>query len=157
MAAPRAEKAYEKYAWTIFFVFGLLWVVASRTQLSGMPPNPPSSEVTTGLTLDQLASRVPGIMNYIAGVDRQMGNFMLTMGVLMMGIAGVPYRKGEKWAWYIFWILPVLLVIQTVNSFLSTPGGGLGWQLDFGFIFVLLAGLFLPYRKFFPKEPVATQ
>ena len=151
MGGFRKEKAYEKYAWLIIFVFGLLWVVASPIQLSGAPPDPPSSEVTTGLKLDQLASKVPGIMNYIAGIDRQMGNFMLTMGVLIMGIAAVPYRKGEKWAWYISWILPVVLVIQLANSFLSTPGGGLGWQLDFSVIFVLLAGLFLPYRKFFPK------
>ena len=152
MSDSKAEKSYHKHAWIIIFVFGLLWVVASPNQLSGGPPNPPSSEVTTGLTLDQLASKVPGIMNYIAGIDRQMGNFMLTMGVLIMGIAAVPYRKGERWAWYISWILPVVLVIQLANSFLSTPGGGLGWQLDSSFIFVLLAALFLPYRKFFPKK-----
>ena len=104
------------------------------------------------MTLDQLISRVPGIMNYIAGIDRQMGNFMLAMGALIMGIATVPYRKGERWAWYISWILPVVLVVQLVNSFLSTPGGGFGWQFDFAFMFVLLAGLFLPYRKFFPNK-----
>ncbi len=77
---------------------------------------------------------------------------MLAMGVLIMGIAAVPFRKGEKWAWYIFGILPFILVIQLANSFFSTPGGGYLWQLDFVFLFVLLAGLFLPYRKFFPEE-----
>ena len=63
-----------------------------------------------------------------------------------MGIAAFPYRKGEKWAWYTCWIIPVLLIIQLVNS-----RGGHGWQEDFAGIFVALAGLFMPFRKFFPK------
>lgn len=77
---------------------------------------------------------------------------MLAMGVLIMGIAAVPFRRGEKWAWYIFWILPVLLVILLANSFISTPGGEFLWQLDLAFMFVILAGLFLPYRKLFPNK-----
>ena len=157
MSGSIAKKSYQKHAWIIIFTFGLLAAIASRGELLGTSPNPPSSEVTTGLTLDQIAARTPGILDYVGSIDRQLGNFMLATGVLVMGIAAFPYRRGEKWAWYTCWIIPILIIIQLVNSFLSTPGGGLGWQLDFGFIFVLLAGLFLPYRRFFPKEPVATQ
>jgi hypothetical protein len=144
------EPGYVKYAWIIFFVFGLLWVAAAPINLRGTPPNPPSPEGTTGLTLNQLDARIPGIHGYISSISRQLGNFMLAMGVLIMGIAAIPYRKGEKWAWYICWILPVSLVIQLANS-----RGGFGWQADFAFIFVLLAGLLMPYRKFFPKERIA--
>jgi len=148
----RAEKSYKKHAWIIFFIFGLLAAIASQGQLLGGSPDPPSAKVTTGLTLDQIAARIPGILDYIGSIDRQLGNFMLATGVMIMAIAAVPYRRGEKWAWYTCWIIPILVVIQLANSFLSTPGGGLGWQLDFAFIFVALAGLFLPYRKFFPKK-----
>jgi len=152
MASGRTEKAYEKYAWTVFFVLGFLAAFASIGQLLGMSPNPPSPEVTTGLTMDQIAARVPGILDYIASIDRQLGNFMLGFGVLTMGIAAVPFRRGEGWAWYVLWIWPVFLVIQTVNSFLSTPGGGLGWQLDFAFIFVLSAALLISLRRSFTKK-----
>ncbi len=140
-------KAYEKYAWIIIFIFGLLFVISSPIGLLGIPPNPPSPESTTGLTLDQMATRIPGILNYVSSIARQLGNFMLGIGVLLMGIAAVPFRRGEKWAWYLSWIIPVLLVIQLANS-----QGGYLWQLDFTFIFVVLAGLFLPYRKFFPQK-----
>jgi len=99
--------------------------------------------------LDEIASRVPGILVYIGGIARQLGNFMLATGVLLAGIAAVPYRRGEKWAWYISWIFPVVLIIQIANS-LST--GGYLVELDFAFLFVALAGLFMPYRKFFPKR-----
>ena len=150
------EKGYEKHAWIIIFVFGLLAAISSRGQLLGMSPNPPSAEVTTGLTLDQIAARTPGILDYVASIDRQLGNFMLATGVLVTAIAAVPYRRGDRWAWYTCWIIPILIVIQLANSFLSTPGGGLGWQLDLAFIFVILASLFLPYRKFFPKKQPVT-
>src|SRR5260221_10177407 len=142
------ERAYEKHAWIIIFVFGLLAVIAAPINLLGTPPNPPSPESTTGLTLDQMSTRIPGVRDYIGGISRQLGNFMLAMGVLIMGIAAVPYRKGEKWAWYISWIFPILLGIQLANSFAT---GGFLWQLDFAFLFVMLAGLFMPFRKFFPK------
>jgi hypothetical protein len=150
--SPPAEKGYQKYAWIILFIFGLLWIVAAPINLSGTPPNPPSPEGTTGLSLDQMEARIPGLLSYISSISRQMGNFMLALGVLIMSTAAVPYRKGEKWAWTICWILPVSLVIQLVNS-----RGSSGWQADFAFIFVLLAGLFMPIRKFFPKQQAAAQ
>jgi len=141
------EKGYAKYAWIIFFVFGLLSVITAPILLSGRPPNPPSPEGTTGLTLPEIGTRIPGILGYISSISRQLGNFMLAMGVLLMGIAAVPYRKGEKWAWYACWILPVLLVIQLANS-----RGGHLWQADLISLLIALAGLFMPYRKFFPKQ-----
>ena len=144
MATP-ASKWYVDYAWIVFFVFGLLWVIAAPINLLGKPPNPPSPDKMTGLTLDEMGARIPGLRGYISSISVQLGNFMLAMGVLIMGIAAEPYRMGEKWAWYVFWILPVSLVIQLVNS-----RGGLGWQADLAFIFVLLAGLLAPIRKFFP-------
>ena len=140
------EKRYEKYAWIIFFVFGLLSVITAPILFTGNPPNPPSPEGMTGLTLEEMNARIPGMRGFLGSISVQLGNFMLAMGVLLMGIAAVPYRKGERWAWYTCWIIPVLLVIQLVNS-----RGGHGWQEDFAFIFIALAGLFMPFRKFVPK------
>lgn len=145
--ASASEKWYVKYAWIIIFVFGLLTVIAAPINLLGKPPNPPSPEGMTGLSLDAIGVKVPGILGYISSISRQLGNFMLATGVLLMSIAAIPYRKGEKWAWYICWILPVLLVIQLVNS-----RGGFGWQADWVSLAIVLVSLFLPFRKFFPKK-----
>ena len=147
-SVSRKERAYEKYAWVIFFVFGFATFISAPIVLLGRPPDPPSAQSTTGLTLDEIAARTPGILGYIGGITTQLGNFMLATGVLTMGIALVPYRRGERWAWYVSWVLPVLLVVQLANS-LST--GARLWQVDFVGLLVILAGLFMPYRKFFPK------
>src|SRR4030095_8143696 len=103
-------------------------------------PNPPSPEGMTGLTLDEMDARIPGISGFLSSISVQLGNFMLATGVLLMGIAAFPYRKGEKWAWYTCWSIPILLVIQLVNS-----RGGLGWQADFVGLLVALAGFFLAF------------
>ena len=150
MSSTVVEKRYQKYAWIIFFVYGLLPVMTAPILLLGKPPDPPSPEGMTGLTLDQIGVQIPGMLNYISSISVQLGNFLLGLGVLIMAIAAAPYKKGEKWAWFAFWILPANLFIQLANS-----RGGFAWQLDVAFLVVILAGLFLPYRKFFPKQRIA--
>jgi len=44
--------------------------------------------------------------------------------------------------------MPVLLIIQLVNN-LAT--GGFLWQLDLAVLVLVLAGLLLPYRRFFRR------
>lgn len=149
-----AEKGYAKHAWVIFFVFGIGAAIGGIIIVAGVVQvDPPSAERTTGLTLDQLAARVPGIGAYVSGLARQLGNFMVAMGVMLAGIAAVPYRRGERWAWYVCWIMPVNLVLQLANG-LAT--GGFLWQLDAASLLVVLAALFLPYRRFFPGARVAS-
>lgn len=133
--------------WIVFFVLGILTVMAAPIQLTGRPPDPPSPEGTTGLTLDEIGQRVPGISAFIASESRQLGNFMLASGVLMALVAAFPFRRGERWAWFSMWTAPVLLLIQFLNS-----NFGAGWWADLGILPVTVAGLLLPYRKFFPKR-----
>ena len=142
----KAENGFERYAWIIFFGYGLLAVIGSPINLLGTPPNPPSPQGMTGLSLSEMAARVPGILDYINSISTQLGNFILGLGVLIMGVAYVPYRRREQWAWYIFWIVPINLIIQLINS-----RGGFLWQLDAAFLVITVAGLLLPYRTFFPK------
>ena len=141
------QRAYEKHAWLIFFVLGILTVIAAPIGLLGVPPNPPSPEATTGMMLAQMEAQIPGLHTFIGGISVQLGNFMLATGVLLTGIAAFPYRRGEKWAWAACWIMPVL-IIQLINN-LAT--GGFLWQLDLAVLVLVLAGLLLPSRRFFRR------
>lgn len=134
-------------AWTLFVILGVLAVIAAPIQFSGRPPDPPSPERMTGLSYDQIAERVPGMPDYIGSISRQLGNFMLISGILMATIAAIPFRRGERWAWYSMWTAPLLLAIQFINS-----NFGSGWWADLGLIPVTVAGLLLPYRRFFPTK-----
>jgi len=59
------------------------------------------------------------------------------------------YRKGERWAWYILWSVPVFF-LGFVAIAMSIGASGL---LPFLTLFVVLSllGLLLPFRRFFPK------
>ncbi len=136
-----------RYAWLLFFMLGVLSVIAAPIMLLGHPPDPPSPEGFTGLSSDEIAARIPGMPGYVSSISTQLGNFILTSGVLMAAMAAGPFRRGEKWAWYVFWVVPLMLFIQFLNS-----RGGTGWQLDLGLFFATIAGLLWPFRLFFPKR-----
>ena len=134
-------------AWLLFFSLGVLAVIAAPYLLLGNAPDPPSPEGFTGFSSDEIAARVPGMPGYVSSISTQLGNFMLISGVLMAAIAAGPFRRREQWAWYVLWVVPLMLLIQFLNS-----RGGLGWQFDLGLFFVMIAGLLWPFRLFFPKS-----
>ena len=129
-------------AWMLFFVLGVGSVLAAPIGLVGRPPDPPSAEGMTGLTLAEIGARMPGISSYIESLARQLGNFMLAFGVLLAAVAAGPFRRGERWAWSALWIVPVILAIQ-----FGTSQFGLGWQLDLGLIPVTIAALVATRRR----------
>lgn len=139
-----------KTAWLLFFALGALSVVAAPIQLLGNPPDPPSPQGFTGLSSEEIAARIPGMRGYTSSIARQLGNFMLATGLLWMAIAAMPFRKGERWAWWAMWTAPLAILVQLLNS-----RGGSGWQVDLVFVLGTTAGLIWPFRRFFPKRPVA--
>lgn len=128
-------------------MLGVLSMLTSPILLLGNAPDPPSPEGFTGLTSDQIAARIPGMPGYISSISRQLGNFMLAMGVLMTAVAAFPFRRGERWAWYAMWAAPLMLFIQFANS-----RGGNGWWADLGLGVFTSAALAWVYRVFFPGE-----
>lgn len=69
-----------KRAWLIFFALGVGSVLGALFNLRGHPPDPSSPEEMTGLPLDEISRRIPGIELYIGSISRQLGNFMLATG-----------------------------------------------------------------------------
>ena len=50
----------------------LAGVMAAPINLLGNPPNPPSPEAMTGLTLAELNAQIPGILGYISSISVQL-------------------------------------------------------------------------------------
>lgn len=69
--------------------------------------------------------------------------------VFIMAIAYFSYRKGERWAWYVLWYLPVFFVYLLVNDLAV---GGSSSSVVILFLIISLIGLLLPYRRLFPKS-----
>jgi hypothetical protein len=115
---PRIEKRYEKRAWIILFVVGIFWILLGVTY---------NQSLYTPTQYDVWAIRT----------------LLIGMGLFGTAIALRPYRRGEKWAWFVLWYWPVHLVIHSA-AFGTYP-------IDGVLAFVTFLGLALPARRFFPR------
>jgi hypothetical protein len=154
MAVVRKEKAYEKYAWVIPFLMGLFFMLSMAATLVSpgiLTEAEGAVESLTGSTFSQLAASSPGVANYIYYLIRIFAIFSAGLGAFLAVVSATAYRKGEAWAWYLTWVVPVLFLLDVSNDYLAFR------YVDAGSMFIaaiLVAGLLLPYRKFFPiKQP----
>lgn len=126
MAALRTEKAYEKYAWVLLLPGGFLYLLLGIAFTSS-----------------------PAVLGPTVPMEvRFFGVALIGLTVFGLAITLNSYRKGEKWAWYTLWYYPILFgSIFTIEY--GDPYFAANSSL---FLALSLIGLFLPYRKFFPKK-----
>ena len=140
----RAEKAYEKYAWILPFVFGLFLLIIDGPALMTY-----GYQAECGCTMP---SSTPSVaINHLNSQAQEIGFFAAYTGVLIAAIAWTGFRRGQKWSWYFMLSalaftlgVDLLAGIQTGIP-IAGPGGVLGVVLS-------VPALLLPYRKFFPRK-----
>ena len=154
MTVVRKEKAYEKYAWLIPFVMGLFFLVSMAATIfsPGILTGAENAVMTlTGTTFSQIAASSPGVANYIYYLITILAIFSAGLGAFIAIVSATAYKKGEVWAWYLTWVVPVLFLLDFANDYRV-----LGY-VDVGsivIIAILVVGLLLPYRKFFPAKTI---
>ena len=145
------ERGYVKYGWVVYLFLGLLWLVVGLTQVfnpDGLLEN--EAQHITGMSLSELEASFPEATELVRFLFGAVGMLKTSWSLLVLAITLTGYRRGEKWAWYTLWLVPALLVGQGLfNSvFLGDFKEMLPW---IPITTVSLLGLFLPYRKFFPR------
>lgn len=101
----------------------------------------------TGLTWNQVLTTYPNFASYVVSLEEAIGSGLLVFGILAVVLIIVPFRKGQKWAWYAAWTIPLYVVLD-INYAMK-----LGyWPVTSVELLLSLVGLLLPYRKFFPKD-----
>ena len=153
MTSPRVEKAYEKYAWIIPFAMGIVFLLFSIAAFlaPSLLTDAPLSAVggITSTTFTQLAASNPVVVNYIYYLIRTFVFFGVVLFSYLTVVSATAYRRGERWAWYLTWLFPALFLLHLPYEFI------VGGFIEVGSIIIvaiLVAGLLLPYRKFFPKR-----
>src|SRR5215211_8026096 len=117
------ERAYEKCGLMILSASALLGIVAAV--------------VTTFPPLYVFSSSLYEGVYPIMGA---LGTALVGFNILALVMALIPYRRGERWAWYTLWVLPMLWL----SHFVFSP--------DLPYLMLALlttVGLVLPYRRFF--------
>jgi len=145
------ERVYEKYAWVVYLALGLLWAVVGFNQ-TFLPDELLEGDVKLIIDLSwgELKALSPVATDFVRWLYGAMGLLKMSWSFLVLAITLTGYRKGEKWAWYTLWLVPILLVSSALFnvSFVGDFSLMLEW-IPITTISVL--GLLLPYRKFFSK------
>ena len=125
--APSSGRGYERYAWMILAADLILGVASALTTTL-----PPLSWFSEPLFTTQYS------------VMGAWGISWVGFEILALVIVLIPFRRGERWAWWTLWCLPALWVAL----FLISPDliGLLALAL------VSVTGLVLSVRRFFPGK-----
>jgi hypothetical protein len=150
------------YAWTILATLGILLIfigillggVVGNPGVQGLPGEKSDAEYITGMTWTEISAGSPGLARLVVYELQTRDIFRSFWGFLVLAIAVYPYRRGERWSWYVLWILPVQFVVLAVwfstKLSLLSPLGVYG-----AFAALAVAGLLLPYPRFFPSHTAA--
>jgi len=141
----------------ILLAVGLLWLVVGFVavfQPEGIFEA--DAQSVTNMPWSELKASSPEASNFVIFVYGQMGLLKISWSLFILAITLTGYRRGEKWAWYILLLAPILLVSDALFS--SIFIGDVSQTLAFiPITTITLLGLLLPYRKFFPKKPSDVQ
>ncbi len=111
----------------------------------------PIDEGLLGVTVSQIRAFNPNVLNQINLLFQFTGLYMFGTTSSAAIIALLPYRKGEKWAWYTQLVIGgIALIGQLVLVYVA---GNLlpAYMLPFNVVLIILwlIGIFLPIKEFF--------
>jgi hypothetical protein len=103
------------------------------------------------MSWSQLVSTNPQFANFLASalVDDGISGVGLALFGMIVSLTG--YRRGEKWAWYVSWAMPIGILAAQLNIYFLTRST-LVAALAITFTFASLLALMLPFRQFFPER-----
>ncbi len=102
-----------------------------------------------GQSISSFSASNPKAYSALLTSGRDDGAALLGFSILGIFVSYTAFRRGEKWAWFALLYWPAYLLFITAESYAL---GGANWPLNAAFLLISLAGLLLPYRKFFPKK-----
>ncbi len=111
----------------------------------------PIDEALLGVTVSQIRAFNPNVLNQITILFQFTGLYMFGTTSMAAIIALLPYRKGEKWAWYTqlviggIALIGQLVIVYIAGNLLPT------YMLPFNIVLIIiwLIGIILPVKEFF--------
>jgi hypothetical protein len=147
--AEQRPAIYERYAWVLLVLVAAFMTLAAIGYIVfGLQAIPdyelalPEGRVSTGPLLEQSPEPLTPIFQNLL---MDLGIVQVALGILVIVVAAVPYRRGERWAWYALWVLPLAVLGGNINAVrLGLTLGPLPIVLV-----VAVLGMLLPVRRFF--------
>jgi hypothetical protein len=126
--------------------WGLLATVSTVAALSALwvalTPAGDQTELA-GRAWDQFALQDPEVASLYSMDLAVLGALGAGFGVLAAVVSAIPYRHGERWAWYALWFFPVTIAAVAVRMLVDQYSTGYYYA---GLTVVAVVALLLPLR-----------
>ena len=149
----RNEKFYEKYAWVIFLIIGIIILIGAIPHTLGINTDPTLVQTISGKTINELEVSNPMFFDLYKFYFSGGGLSDLGFAFFIIIITLFAYRQGQKWAWYSFLFVPIYFLIWIILSLnLPIESQSSLFPPLIALIILSIIGLLLPIRKFFSKQ-----
>jgi alkylation response protein AidB-like acyl-CoA dehydrogenase len=109
----------------------------------GLTPTADQTELQRR-TWEQFASQDPEVARIYSMDLALLGMSIGAFAVLAVVVAAIPYRRGEPWAWYALWVVPLLWGGVAARMFIDEyPAGSVYAVLAA----IVAVGLLIPIRR----------
>jgi hypothetical protein len=116
--------------------FSTLWVALT-----------PAGDQTTlsGRTWEQFALQDPEVANLVSRQLNVLGFLGAGFGLLAAVVSVIPYRRGERWAWFALWLFAVAIGVVAARQLIDQYPAGYYYA---GITTVAVVALLTPVRNF---------
>ena len=152
----KQENFFEGSVWVLFLVLGVIEILfGAGDMIAGVENDPAILISATGRTPAELKAEDPLLYNAIDHQQKTIGHVLLMTGLLVSVISLTAFRRGARWSWFTFWLIPVSMAVGVVSSYNSRlPGESLAPPFYSGLFFAVLTILWLAlsYRKYLSRD-----
>lgn len=147
------EKFYEKHAWIIFLIIGIIILAGALPHAFGFNTDPALVKNISTRSTEELKSSSQSFFSLYDFYFRGGGLSDIGVAFFLIIISLTAYRRGQKWSWFTMWFVPVYFLLWILLTFRLPTAARSSLLLPLIMIFILsILGLCLPLRKFFPKS-----
>lgn len=129
----------------LFGVTAVLFTLGFGEYLPGLSPQAVVS-ITGGLTREQLGAQEPMTVELLRAGTRVLSLGFLLWGLVSLVITIVPFRRRERWAWYVLWAYPVFFASLSAHEISLGAAGFFVFPL--ALLLISLSGLFISNSSF---------
>jgi hypothetical protein len=106
-----------------------------------------SNEDLLGMTVTEIHNFSPKVANYMERYHQLYELYLLSFALFLCVISLIPYRRGEKWAWYATLVIGGIALLGT----LLLAGKMVAIRLNIIMIILWITGLALPAKEILGK------
>jgi hypothetical protein len=110
--------------WVLAFFAVMLAVFGIGDVLGGVLADPAITRTLTGRSPADIQAAEPTAYRLYDFVTRSGGANLVLIGILLAVIVAIPYRGGQRWAWWAMWVLPAWAALVPIQYLIIGTAAG---------------------------------